>query len=51
MKEIKSYEAEYYAPRPGKFVLFLRQCVPFQLYRFIVINLKMMKLVSKSEHH
>ncbi len=33
---------------PGKFARFLRTCVLYQLFRFLVINLKMLIVVRKS---
>ena len=33
---------------PGAFARKLRTCVIFQLFRFIVINIKMLVVVSKS---
>ncbi len=35
---------------PGKFAKFLRNCVIYQLWRFIVINIKMLIVVMKSHH-
>jgi hypothetical protein len=33
---------------PGKWARFLRRCIIWQFIRFIVINLKMLVVVSKS---
>jgi len=33
---------------PGRFARFLRTCVLWQIIRFIVINIKMLVVVSKS---
>jgi hypothetical protein len=33
---------------PGKFAKSLRTCLIFQLFRFAIINLKMLVVVSKS---
>ncbi len=33
---------------PGKFAIALRTCLIFQAFRFIVINIKMLIVVSKS---
>ncbi len=33
---------------PGKFAIGLRTCKIFQLFRFVVINIKMLIVVSKS---
>jgi len=33
---------------PGSFARKLRTCIIFQIFRFIVINLKMLVVVSKS---
>jgi hypothetical protein len=37
-------EKNYYF-RPNKGKIFLRSFVPWQIYRFIVINIKMMKMM------
>ncbi|MBN2825096.1 MAG: hypothetical protein JXQ76_07235 [Campylobacterales bacterium] len=44
-----------YSPQSGTMVpmgaqKFFRTCVIFQLFRFIVINFKMMVLIAKSHH-
>jgi hypothetical protein len=33
---------------PGKFARFLRTCIIFQFFRFLVINIKMIIVVQKS---
>jgi hypothetical protein len=33
---------------PGKFARFMRTCVIWQFIRFVIINLKMLVVVSKS---
>jgi len=35
---------------PGPFQKFLRTCKIWQFLRFVVINLKMLQVVSKSHH-
>lgn len=40
-------EKKYYL-RPSKLTIFLRSFIPWQIYRFIVINLKMLKMMLKS---
>jgi hypothetical protein len=42
------YQQAYYPPKPTGFTTFLRTCVLWQLVRFVVINAKMIKLMSKS---
>ena len=44
------YQQAYYPPKPTRFTRFMRTCVIWQLYRFIIINLKMIKLLAKSHH-
>jgi hypothetical protein len=36
------------AIRPSPFTLYLRRCVPWQLLRFIFINLRMTVMILKS---
>ncbi len=44
----KAYEQAYFPPKPNKFTKFMRTCVLWQIVRFIVLNLKMLKVISKS---
>lgn len=37
-----------YATKPTRFTLFLRTFLPWQAWRFVVINLKMMSLIRHS---
>ncbi len=50
MAQIKQYEQSGYTPVPGKFTLFLRKCILWQIIQFIVINIKMTILIVKSHH-
>lgn len=42
-----SYTTTSYAPTPTKNTLFWRKFWPWQAWRFIVLNLKIMKMVVK----
>jgi hypothetical protein len=44
-KVYKGYKDEFYPPIPTKTVKFLRRCFFYQLYRFFVLNLKIMRIV------
>ena len=44
------YQQAYYPPAPTGFTRFMRTCVLWQLWRFISINIKMIKLLAKSHH-
>lgn len=48
--EIKPYDKQFFAMVPKKGVLFFRTCVIYQLYRFVVINLKMLSMIRMSHH-
>lgn len=37
-----------HAMKPGRAVLFWRTFLPYQLYRFIWINLRMLRMIFKS---
>ena len=39
---------KYKAMRPGKVRIFLRTFVPWQIVKFILINIKMTKMILKS---
>jgi len=41
----KGYKDEHYPPVPTKGTKFLRKFWPFQIYRFFVLNLKIMRIV------
>jgi hypothetical protein len=41
------FEQDYYPPVPTRFTLFLRTNLVWQLFRFIVINLKVLRMVRK----
>lgn len=43
----RSYSQEYYAPMPTKSTLFWRNFIPWQIIRFFVLNLKILKIVVK----
>jgi len=47
-KNIKAYSQNFTTMTPGSFQKKLRTCVIYQIVRFIVINLKMLVVVSKS---
>ncbi len=49
-KNKEPYQQAYYPPIPTKFTKYMRTSLIWQLYRFMVINYKMMKLMSKSQH-
>lgn len=46
MKIVES--KKYPAPRPSKTTLFWRSFLPWQIIRFIIINLKMTVMIAKS---
>lgn len=43
----KPFEQSYFPPIPTKFTKFLRRNVFYQLFRFVVINAKMLIMVRK----
>lgn len=47
MNERKPYEQNYYPPVPTKFTKFMRTNLIWQFFRFIVINIKMLRMVRK----
>jgi hypothetical protein len=49
-KNREPYQQSYYPPTPTRFTKYMRTSIIWQLYRFMVINYKMLKLMSKSEH-
>lgn len=49
-KNREPYQQAYYPPVPTGFTRYMRTSLPWQLIRFIVINLKMLKLMWKAHH-
>lgn len=47
-KNIKPYEKSFTTMVPTPFAKFLRRCLIWQFVRFIVLNIKMLLVVSKS---
>ncbi len=41
-------EQTRHAMKPARWVLFWRTFFPYQLYRFVWINLRMIRMISKS---
>ena len=44
------YQQSYYPPTPTGFTRYMRRSLPWQLFRFFMINLKVLKLMLKSQH-
>lgn len=44
------YQQAYYPPSPMGITRFMRTCFLWQIVRFVAINLKMLKLMAKSNH-
>ncbi len=50
-ENIKPYDGKTFGTMiPGPFQRFLRKCLIWQFIRFIIINLKMLRVVAKSHH-
>ena len=47
---VEPYSREFFAPRPSRAVLFLRTFAPWQLVRFAVINVRMVRMIGKARH-
>lgn len=41
-------KAAFYATKPTRGTIFLRTFVPWQIYRFLKINLKMVTIIARS---
>ncbi|WP_201210821.1 hypothetical protein [Rhodocyclus purpureus] len=42
------YQQAYYPPAPTPFTRYMRKSLPWQFVRFLVINLKILRLMTKS---
>lgn len=49
-KNKEPYQQAYYPPVPTGFTRYMRTSFIWQFYRFIVINLKILKLLMKSHN-
>jgi len=43
----KLFEQSYYPPVPTKFTKFLRTNFIYQFFRFLILNIKMLRMVRK----
>lgn len=43
---VKGYHDQFYPPYPTKWTMYWRKNLIWQLFRFIVLNLKMMRIVA-----
>ena len=50
VRHVEPYTPHASTVIPDSFVKFMRTCVLWQLVRFIVINIRMTKLILKSHH-
>jgi hypothetical protein len=50
VKHIDPYSPQSETVIPDTMVKFLRTCVVWQIIRFIIINIRMTKLILKSHH-
>lgn len=46
----RPYEEGAYASVPTGFTRFLRTFLPWQIWRFAAINMRMLRMISKSHH-
>jgi hypothetical protein len=40
----------FYATKPTRFTLFMRTFLPWQVWRFVRINLGMLRIIARSHH-
>jgi hypothetical protein len=46
----KPGDQSYFVPTPSRWTVFLRTFLPWQLVRFVWINLKMIRMISIGNH-
>lgn len=51
MPVYQPYSREFFAPRPSASTLFFRTFAPWQLVRFVAVNIKMIRMIGKSHSH
>jgi hypothetical protein len=47
---VEEINTNIYATQPTRFTLFMRTFLPWQIWRFICINLNMMLLIGREKH-
>jgi hypothetical protein len=50
-KNREPYQQSYYPPVPNAFTKYMRTSVLWQLFRFIVINFKILKLMIRGDQN
>ena len=40
----------FFATKPTAFTRFMRTFIPWQMVRFVIINLKMLRIIASSHH-
>jgi hypothetical protein len=48
--EVSEINTNVYATQPTRLTLFMRTFVPWQIWRFFAINLRMMLLIGREKH-
>jgi hypothetical protein len=48
--ETEHLRESFYATKPTRGTLFLRTFLPWQLWRFVRINLGMLRIIARSHH-
>ena len=43
-------QESFFATKPTGFTRFMRTCIPWQMVRFAIINLKMIRIIARSHH-
>ena len=43
-------DESFYATRPTRFTVFLRTFLPWQIWRFVWINVRMFRAIARSHH-
>lgn len=48
--EPERLKESFFATKPTAFTRFMRTFIPWQMVRFAVINLKMLRIIARSHH-
>ena len=48
--EPERMKESFFATKPTAFTRFMRTFIPWQMVRFAVINLKMLRIIARSHH-
>ncbi len=50
LQPVNRLQESFFAMKPTRFTVFMRTFLPWQLVRFVIINLKMFTIIRRNHH-